>query len=398
MTTSFFDSVTMLPEDPILGLTAAFINDPRTTKVNLGVGAYKDMESRPLVLNSVRKAEEILLHQRNNKEYLPIDGDREYVKLLLNLIFGENSSLLKNGNVYGVQSIGGTGALRIGADFLAQQSGRIIYISNPTWPNHKGIFGKAGLTVDFYPYFDEQAFKLDFEGMCQAIQKMERGSAILLQACCHNPTGTDPSIEQWHKLSQLIKQQELIPFFDLAYQGFGSNLDDDAAAVRLFAEKGHEMLVAYSCSKNFGLYGERVGVLALVSESEVLAKIASQMRASIRGLYSNPPSHGARVVKTILTNPELRKEWVFELHSMKERISEMRKSLAAGLQAHGTKKDFSFMQHQNGMFSFCGLDQDQVVRLKQENGIYMPTNGRMNIAGLNPQNLNYVIEAILNTL
>lgn len=396
---SFFNEVTLLPDDPILSLPLLFAADPRSTKLNLGIGSYKTADGLPMVLTSVKKAEGQLLQKLTNKEYLPIDGDKEFLNYSLQLLFGADSPVLQANKVYAAQTVGGSGALRIGGEFLAQQISKTVFLSQPSWSNHKTIFEKSGLNVGSYPYFDPKARQLDFNGMCEAIKNMPPSSVILLHGCCHNPTGLDPSFEQWQELSSLIKQQQIIPFFDIAYQGFGNDLNKDASAIRYFAQEGHEMLVAYSYSKNFGLYGERVGFLAVVSsEANLIPNIGSHIKFLIRGNYSTPPLHGAKIVSTILKSPELTLEWEVELQNMRERVNEMRKALVAALLVKGHDQNFSYMNQQQGLFSFCGLNADQVLQLRQEKGIYMPTNGRINIAGLNTQNLEYFAEALLSVL
>lgn len=392
---SFFNSIEQLPDDPILGLTVAFKADPRMQKVNLGVGAYKDSEGKSLVLNCVRQAESMLVDQRLDNEYLPIDGDSEFTRAINELIFGTNSTPILEGRCYGIQSIGGTCALRLAGELLVQRGVKQIYLSDPTWPNHKALFGKSGLKVEAYPYYDANTHRLDFNDLCSAIEKMPAQSVILLQAGCHNPTGIDPDMEQWKVLSTLIKKREIFPFFDFAYQGFDRGVDEDAAPIRYFVEQGHEMLVAYSCSKNFGLYGERVGMLSLVVDStDVVKRTASQLKSAVRGIYSSPALHGARIVKTICANATLRQEWLSELGSMRERIHEMRRALMSGLEARIADRDYSFMAQQRGMFSFSGLSADQVLRLRTDHGIYMLGNGRISVAGITLNNLDHIVEAI----
>ena len=395
---SHFESLSLLPPDPILGLVSAFKECKNPNKVNLGVGAYKNSEGNPLVLSAVRKAEIKLLEQELFKEYLPINGLDSYCQELLKLIF--DISLPSLEHVFAAQTLGGTGALKVGADFLKSAGFNKVYISSPSWPNHKPIFSRAGFKVEAYSYYNMKTHQLMFDEMCEDIKKMEPHSVILLQACCHNPSGIDPSPVQWEVLSSLIKEQQLIPFFDMAYQGLGKNLVEDVFSVRLFAEKHHEMLLSYSCSKNFGLYGERVGLLTIISENkEITNKVESQAKVTIRTNYSNPPSHGAHIVSTILQDPLLKKEWHHELENMCDRLEEMRKALLAELQSKGRGvKDFNFMNKQQGMFSFSGLNEDQVEELKQTHGIFMPKSGRINIAGLNWKNLEYVVEAIVSIL
>lgn len=395
----FFNDIPELPTDPILGLPILFAADSRPNKINLGVGAYKTAEGQPIVLTSVRKAENQILQKRLNKEYLPIDGDVELLRCALMLLLGSESPLLQTGNFFAAQTVGGASALRIGGEFLSKLISKTIFLSQPSWSNHKQIFERAGFNVGSYPYFQPQTCLLDYLGMCEAIKNMPAGSVILLHGCCHNPTGIDPTLEQWKELSELIKKQQLIPFFDIAYQGFGQDLDQDAEAIRYFVKEGHEMLVAYSFSKNFGLYGERVGFLTVTcAKKESVPKVGSQIKSIIRANYSNPPLHGARIVSTILKSHELTLEWKTELNNMSERIREMRKALIAALLVKGQDRNFAFMHQQNGLFSFTGLNPEQVQRLRDEKAIYMPSNGRINIAGLNTQNVSYVAAALLSVM
>ena len=386
--TSFFSTIQQLPEDPIFGLQVEYNKDPRNTKINLSIGAYQNGQGQWEVFSAVKKAEQILVTQNLNKEYLPIEGDANYIKETVRLIFGNVPE-----NVFAAQTVGGTSALRIGGDFLSQNITKKIYISNPTWPNHNRIFSHAGMIVEEYPYYDVKNHTLDFEKFCQSIQKMPAGSAILLHGCCHNPSGIDPTQDQWRELSKLIKKQNLFPFFDLAYQGFGAGIEEDAFAIRQFAADGHQMLVAYSYSKNFGLYGERVGLLAALTENKDEAtKIGSVIKGIIRGCYSNPPLHGARIVATVLQNPELRKIWMNELSSIRNRTQTMREKLLDGL--NGDSAQFSFLKKQKGMFSYSGLTTDQVARLQKDFAIYMLKSGRINVTGLNDNNIQTIIHAI----
>jgi len=392
----FFDQVAREAADPILGLNAAFAADSRPSKVNLGVGAYKTAELKPMVLSSVKKAEERLYSLDLNKEYLPITGDTVFVDHILDLIFGENSMLKAEERIFGAQSLGGTGALYIGGAFLLQEVTKTIYLSDPTWANHRPLFDRIGFNIEQYPYYNRKDSTLDFDHLKESIKAMPSGSVILLHACCHNPTGLDPTFEQWQEISSLLKQQGIIPFFDFAYQGFGVGVEEDARVVRFFVQEGHEMLVAYSCSKCFGLYGERVGALFIVSRNkEITEKVSSKVKKIIRTNYSNPPFHGAQIVKMILGVEELKHEWLAELNNMRERVVQMRKTLASGLLAKSRNRDFSFLNKQNGMFSFSGLRKDDVERLIVEYGIYMPNSGRINVAGLSLHNIDYVVDAIL---
>jgi aspartate aminotransferase len=397
---SIFNSVEMRPDDPILGLSLAFAEDPRAQKVNLGVGAYKNAEGKPQVFSCVHKAEKILLEKNLNKEYPPILGNPDFIRESLQLIYGKNSSALAAGSICAAQTLGGTGALRIGGDFLtANQLCSTIYLSDPTWPNHITIFLRAGMKVDTFTYYDMNNNVLNFTGMRQSLEKAPPGSVVLLQPCCHNPTGLSPSTEQWEQVSQLMKHHKLIPFFDLAYQGFDQDLDEDAAVVRRFAEAGHEMLVAYSFSKNLGLYGERTGLLSVVcNNSDNALRVQSQLKQIIRASYSMPPLQGQRIATTVLQSNELRQEWVHELQNVRHRIQEVRKIFLSSLQAASGDAFFDFLSNQKGMFSFSGLNREQVTQLKQKYGIYMPLNGRLNITGINMANKDYVVKSILSVI
>lgn len=396
---SFFDTTTLLPEDPILSLPIAFNADPRPSKVNLGIGSYKDANGQSLVLSCVKKAEAILVQQEPNKEYLPIEGSPSYIKAASTLIFSEPILNKYQGGFFGAQALGGTGALRLGGEFLSQETSKSIFVPTPSWPNHKVIFTRAGMKVHHYRYYDEHRREIDFEGLCEDIKNMPPGSTILLHVCCHNPTGFDLSKEQWHIVSALLKKQKVIPFFDLAYQGFKESIDEDAYPVRLFASDEHELLVANSFSKNFGLYGERVGTLCLLTlHQEATKKVGSQIKQLIRGNFSNPPRHGAKIVTEILESPYLKSEWLKELSNMNDRIKAMRNALFVGLQAKSTDRDWNFIRLQKGFFSFCGLNSEQVHMMTQKFAIYLPRDGRINVAGLNENNIEYVIDAIAQVL
>jgi len=392
----FFDKIEQAPADPILGLTAAFKEESRSEKVNLGVGAYKTDELTPLVLGAVRKAQEKILADALNKEYLPIDGDADYLKRLTELAFSEQAA---GQSIYATQAPGGTGALRIGGEFLCKEITQNIYVSDPTWANHAAIFTSSGCQVKPYAYYDADTRSFNKAGMLEAIQNMTPKSAILLHARCHNPTGVDPSTEDWKEISDAVKERELLPFFDFAYQGFGTGLDEDAFAVRHFLAQGHVMLMAHSCSKNFGLYNERTGAFFVVTGDATTATAAgSQIKRIIRSNYSNPPANGARIVSIILGSDVLRQEWETELADMRGRILKIRKELAHKLNAAGSSVDFGFIENQYGMFSFSGLNSEQVAVLKKDHAIYMPSSGRINVAGLSSKNLDYVVKSILAVL
>lgn len=388
----FYQHLEELPPDPILGLTHAFQKDPRPDKVNLGVGIYYGADLKPLLPTAVREAEVRLLEERLPKTYLPIDGDQEFVELTAELVFGKKQRL------YGAQTVGGTSALRLAGDLLAGPLGiERIFLSDPTWANHRGVFTNAGLTVESYSYL--KGHGIDLDRLSAAISSMPPKSAILFHASCHNPTGFDPSREEWEQIADLVAQRGLLPLFDCAYQGLGDGLEEDVWAPRLFTEKGMELLLAYSYSKNMGLYGERVGAcFAVMEDSQAMNALRSQACHLIRRTYSNPPAHGARVSKIVLQDRALRKSWEEGVTQMRGRIHEMRRALATGIASMVPTSDFSFIERQRGLFSLTGLQDAQVERLKREKGIYMAPGGRINITGLNRDNIQSVIEAIATVL
>lgn len=392
---SFFEAIEKLPEDPILGLQAAFLQDPRENKVSLAVGAYKTAEGKPLVLSSVRKAEQLNLDSKQNKEYLPIGGSQEFGDATLDLVLGHKA----DESFFVTQSIGGTGALKLAAELISQKIAKGIYLPDHNWPIHKGLFSGAGITCQSYPYYDPKLHQVNFNALCDCIKEIPKSTAILFQASCHNPTGIDPTPEQWKELSRLCKERNLFPVFDLAYQGFGKSLDEDALPIHLFLVEHPELMVAYSYSKNFGLYAERVGALLIgCGDKQKKENIGSTVRAIIRRWYSSPPRNGSAIVATILKDQALRGEWENELRIMRERIQEMRHTFASGLQARCKTRDFSFLANQRGMFSYSSLTSHEVDRLTSEYGIYMTRNGRINVAGLTPSNMEYVIDAIVDVL
>jgi aspartate/tyrosine/aromatic aminotransferase len=393
-TSSFFESVELLPEDSILSIPIAFKADNRPQKVNLGVGAYRDALGNPYTLISVRDAEQILHDLHLDKEYLPIIGEKRFLEEITKLIFG-NTPKASNGEITVMQTPGSTGAIFIGLEFLHHQLHSTVYIPNFTWPNHPSIPKIIGMPCETYPYYDPNSHSLNFERMCQSIEKMEPDSVIILQVCCHNPTGQDPTIDQWKQLSTLIKERRIIPFFDFAYQGFGEDVEKDAEPVRLFLREGHEMFVAHSCAKNFGLYGERVGCLAIVAQQPALSrKVESQIKFLARSSYSNAPLHGGRIVGLILSDEKLKTEWQHELKNMRDRLMEMREALSFGLQTKFDHMDFQFIRKQKGFFSLLGISPDKIKRLKDEFAIYMPPNGRITFSGVNMSNLDYLVDSI----
>lgn len=396
---TFPNDIPLLPPDPILSLPQAFNADSRSQKVNLGIGIYKDSEGASLLLNCVKKAEDKLLQKHAPKDYLPIEGDRSFIKCCASLIFGSNSNLILDENLSITQTIGGSGALRLCGEFLAKLVTKQIFISQPSWANHQVIFEKAGLNVGSYPYLNSESSGIDFDGFCSALRSLPALSAVVLQCSGHNPTGFDPSLEQWKELSEIFKQQKLIPLFDVAYHGFAESLSKDIQPVQYFAQQGHDLIVTYTFSKNLGLYGERVGCLAIVSQQQgLIPNIASQIKYLVRGNYSNPPIFGARIASTILQSAELIEEWKIELKNMHDRVEEMRHAFIAQLLIKGHNENFAYMHKQKGLFSLCGLTAEQVRRLKEDMGIYLPISGRINIAGLNTQNLEYVAKSIISVI
>ncbi|MGN6382875.1 MAG: aromatic amino acid transaminase [Dyella sp.] len=393
---SIFASVEMAPGDPILGLTEAFVADPRSNKVNLGVGIYTDEQGRVPVLKAVQQVEQALARDTQPRGYLPIDGLPAYNKLSQELLFGAGSPLLEAGRVATAQTIGGSGALRVAADLLKQVGGAHakIAISNPSWGNHHVVFRTAGFQLLDYRYYDDITRGLDFAGMLEDLGKLEPGTVVLLHACCHNPTGVDLTPDQWAQVVELVKERNLLPFVDMAYQGFDQGIDADATAVRMFAESGIEaFVVASSYSKSFSLYGERVGVLSMVGvDRDEAARLRSKIKQTIRANYSSPAAHGGQLVAGVLASTELRALWESELGAMRERIHAMRAGLVQKLAAHGHA--FDFIQRQAGMFSYSGLSKAQVDRLREEFAIYALGTGRICVAALNTQNLGYVADAI----
>lgn len=393
---SFFEKIELLPEDSILSLPLLYSSDKHEKKANLGIGGYKDEHENPFLLPSVQKAEDQIFSQKLNKEYQPIEGSPDFLKAITLLTFGDH---IPEDRIASVQSVGGTSALRLAAEFFVKCGYARIYLSDPTWPNHQQIFQHAGMKVYEYPYYNYEKADVKFDEMCKAIEKIPSKSLILLQTCCHNPTGIDLNKNQWQTLSKIIKKQHLIPFFDLAYQGLGVNLDEDAWPIRYFALQNQEFFVAISYSKNFGLYGERVGALSwYMPTKEIAIRVLSQIKRLIRGMYSNPPLHGGRLITTILKSAELKNEWMHELEQMRLRIANMRKQLVDRLNAKKLDKNFKFMENQRGMFSLSGLSPQQVEKLKNEYGIYMLSNGRISFPGLNLKNIDYVADSIASVL
>lgn len=395
-----FEKITAAPADPILGLTDIFRADERPTKINLGIGVYKDETGKTPVLTSVKKAEQYLLENESTKNYLSIEGLPAFASCTQELLFGKDSAIISDKRAKTAQTPGGTGGLRVAADFIANQTNaKRIWISNPTWPNHKNVFSSVGLDVAEYAYYDAANHALDFDGMVKSLQAAQAGDVVLFHGCCHNPTGIDPTPEQWAALAELSAKKGWLPLFDFAYQGFAKGLEEDAQGLRIFAASHQELLVASSYSKNFGLYNERVGACTLVAaDAETAERAFSQVKAGIRANYSNPPSHGAAIVATILGNEALRAIWEQELTDMRQRIHRMRQLFVNTLREKGAEQDFSFIIEQNGMFSFSGLTKEQVLRLRNEFAVYAVNSGRVNVAGMTPDNMAPLCEAIVAVL
>ncbi|MGP2950017.1 amino acid aminotransferase [Serratia nevei] len=395
-----FEKITAAPADPILGLIDIFRADARPNKINLGIGVYKDETGKTPVLTSVKKAEQYLLENETTKNYLGIEGIPAFASCTQALLFGKESPIIADRRARTAQTPGGTGGLRVAADFIANQtSAKRIWISNPSWPNHKNVFSAVGLEVLEYAYYDAANHALDFDGLLNSLKQAQAGDVVLFHGCCHNPTGIDPTAEQWAQLAELSVANGWLPLFDFAYQGFANGLEEDAQGLRIFAAKHKELIVASSYSKNFGLYNERVGACTIVAaDAETADRAFSQVKAAIRANYSNPPSHGAAVVATILGNDALRAMWEQELTDMRQRIHRMRQLFVNTLQEKGAQQDFSFIIQQNGMFSFSGLTKEQVLRLREEFGVYAVNSGRVNVAGMTPDNMAPLCEAIVAVL
>ncbi|CAA2930415.1 amino acid aminotransferase [Arsenophonus endosymbiont of Bemisia tabaci] len=395
-----FENIIAAPADPILGLAESFNADQRKQKINLGIGVYKDESGKTRILSSVKKAEKYLLDNGVTKNYLAISGIAEFATVTQTLLFGNNHPIISENRARTSQAPGGTCALRITAEFIAKQtSAQRVWISQPTWLNHQNIFKAGGLTCCHYNYYDAEKHNLDFAGMLSSLEDAKPGDVLLLHGCCHNPTGIDSTPEQWEILSTLAAEKNLLPVFDFAYQGFAKGLDEDAQGLRIFTNKNPEIIIASSYSKNFGLYNERVGACTIVANNSDQAERAfSQIKSIIRANYSNPPAHGGAIVTTILSDELLKKEWIEELTTMRQRIQRMRKLFVNTLQEKGVKQDFSFISKQNGMFSFSGLNEEQVTQLREKHAIYAISSGRINVAGFTLENMVPLCKAIIDVL
>lgn len=391
-----FENIAAAPPDAILGISEAFNKDPNPSKVNLSVGVFKDEAGKTPIPNAVKEAEKRLLEKEKSKTYLPIDGAAEFCQATAELLFGKDHEVLANKRSCTAHTPGGTGALRVAADFVKTHAPHAtVWCSIPTWPNHPKIFQAAGLKTKEYAYFDAAAHGVNLDGMLAAIKTMSPGDVICLHACCHNPTGADLTAAQWKQVADAVYSQGVLPLLDFAYLGFGDGLTEDATALRELARPGVELLIASSYSKNFGLYNERVGALTVVTkDSGTASKIASQVKSTIRTNYSNPPSHGGAIVREILADATLRQQWVGELADMRNRINGMRKLFADTMAQKLPHRDFHFIEKQRGMFSYTGLTPAQVDILKDKFGVYIVRDGRINVAGITPTNCGPLCDAI----
>jgi aspartate aminotransferase len=395
-----FGSLKALPADPILGLLAKYRKDTNPNKIDLGVGVYKTEEGHTAILNCVKKAEQHRLTTEDTKVYIGPTGSGAFNVEMANLIFGQDHKVLTENRARTVSTPGGTGALRVAAEFIKScKAGATIWVSNPTWANHTGLFEAAGLQVKTYPYYNHETKSLDFDGMLAALKEVSSDDVVLLHACCHNPSGMDLNNEQWQQVAEVAKVVGFTPLIDMAYQGFGTGLDEDAYGLRLMADTVKEMIVCSSCSKNFGLYRERIGACTIIGASSLSVDIAqSVLLYVIRVIYSMPPAHGAAIVETILSSDELRNEWYSELKEMRDRINGNRQLLVNKLTENGVTRDFSFIARQNGMFSFLGITPEQVQQLGEEYSIYMVGSSRMSIAGIANRNVDYLAQSIAKVL
>ncbi|KAK4288054.1 hypothetical protein Pmani_038894 [Petrolisthes manimaculis] len=395
---SWWSGVEMGPPDAILGVTEAFKRDTNPSKMNLGVGAYRDDNGKPFVLPSVRKAEELILSQKLDKEYLPISGNADFCKKAIGLALGDDHPALANGLNVTVQGISGTGALRIGSTFLSKffPGPKTVWLPAPTWGNHVPIFKHVNMDVQQYRYYDPKTCGFDYNGALEDIRNIPENSLIMLHACAHNPTGVDPKDEHWDELSKVIKQRKLLPFFDMAYQGFASgDVAKDAYAVRKFLDDGHNICLSQSFSKNMGLYGERAGAFSIIcGDKDEAARVLSQVKILIRPLYSNPPLHGSRIVATILNTPELHSIWLNDVKGMADRIISMRSKLKDNLEKEGSVRNWSHITEQIGMFCFTGMTPQQVEKLTKDHSVYLTKDGRISVAGIASTNVDYLAHAM----
>jgi aspartate/tyrosine/aromatic aminotransferase len=396
-----FNNIELAPVDPILGLNEAFVKDNNPEKINLGVGVYKNETGKTPILDCVKIAEKEILEEEKTKSYLPISGKPSYINNVKTLLIGENHEILKSNRIATVQSLGGTGALRICADFSKKfLSNPKVWISDPTWENHYNLFTAAGFEVCYYPYFERKSMWIDFDKTYDALSSnVQRGDIVLLHTCCHNPTGVDLNTEQWEALADLCAKVDFIPLFDFAYQGFGDGIVEDSMAIQVFSKKVKNFFIANSFSKNFGLYNERIGALSVVTDNqEEAGRVLSQLKICVRTNFSNPPVHGASIVDKILSDPKLFVMWENEVKEMRDRIKKYRKLFVDSLKGAGVDRDFEFITKQNGMFSYTGLTKGQVHMLREKYAIYFVDSGRINLAGINNQNIEKICGAFSNVL
>ncbi len=393
---SHFDTVSLAPADPILSLTEAFKADQNPDKVNLSVGVFVDQSGVTPILDTVKEAEKRLLADATSKSYLPMTGTPTYASLTQKLCFGEELAGQLQGRVSSLQTPGGTGALRVAADFISKNlETNTIWVSNPTWANHKGIFGAPGLKIETYNYFNSDTLSLDYCGFLESLEAIPAGDVVVLHGCCHNPTGADLTPEQWEDVARIAASKKWIPLIDFAYQGFGNGIEEDAAAARIVAKAGLPAFVCQSFSKNLGLYQDRVGALHVITDdASNQANIVSQLKISVRVNYSNPPAHGGAIVTTILSDEALTTKWHAELAAMRDRIAGVRTQFVNALKAAGIERDFSFLTEQKGMFSFTGLGKEQAIALREQHSVYIVDSGRINVAGLTDSNIDRVVAAI----
>jgi aromatic-amino-acid transaminase len=391
-----FEKISAAPTDPILGLNDEFNADTRPHKINLGIGVYKDAAGNTPILATVKKAEARLLQNEKTKSYLSISGPAEYALAVQKLLFGADAQIIADKRAHTAQAPGGTGGLRIAAELIRRQLGDVtVWVSDPTWANHIGVFEAADLKIARYRYYDAKTKNIDFDSILADLDNAKAGDVVLLHGCCHNPTGIDPDNAQWLQLAKLCADKGLLPLFDFAYQGFARGIQEDAEGLRIFTEHCDEIMVASSFSKNFGIYNERTGAFTLVAKTAAVADtVFSQLKSIIRVIYSNPPAHGGAVVTTILSDVELRAEWEAEVDAMRARIHAMRKLFVATLKAKGVKTDFSFIERQNGMFSFSGLTTEQVIKMREDSAVYAVNSGRFNVASMTEGNMDALCDAI----
>ena len=395
-----FDKLEAAPPDAIFGLNEAFRNDPNPAKVNLTIGVYRNADGTTPILPSVKQAEAHLLESETSKSYLSIEGMADYAVAVQKLLFGPDHEIVASQRAVTAQTPGGTGALRVAAEFLkGMRPDARVWVSDPTWANHPNIFRAAGLAIGTYPYYDAASHGIALDAMLSAFGEIPEGDVVLLHGCCHNPTGVDPTPEEWRRIADVVQERSLLPLIDFAYQGFANGLREDAAGVLAMARPGAELLVASSFSKNLGLYNERLGAMTLVASEKVTAQVAlTHIKRHIRANYSNPPFHGAGIVTHILADPKSRAMWQCEVDAMRDRINAMRRALVEGLAAKGVTRDFSFIERQRGMFSYSGLTREQVKALREKHAIYMLASGRINVAAITPANVGAICEAIADVL